>query len=150
MLALLELLGGLFGLFEFAEVTTRRENRTAVQTTMLLGGFALIAGLPAIDGNAVDPVTFAPLFAAQLAGAALLITLLHAVRPVGEDIPPRTWTDTYRRCVGPLLLLVLSGLFIAALTGGDDGAVQLFVAVTGGLGVLFAVASLLRAARNPF
>ena len=52
MFALLEVVAALFGLVDFAETATRHENWTVVQSTMLLGAFAVIACLPSVQAGA--------------------------------------------------------------------------------------------------
>lgn len=152
MFGWLEVIGGVFGLFDATATLTRREERTTAASLVLF--IALLAVvLSRADGplEREDVGWACGLFAAEVAAALLVITLLHAIRPVGQDLPVRRWTETYTRCAGPLALIVFGALLLVPWFDEARRADwPLAAVIAGGALCLLGAAVTLRQARAAF
>ena len=93
MFALLEFIGEVFGLLDATATLARSESRTYFASLLLFGALLLVAVIQsphALDRD--DVVWVGGLVAAELVAALVAVTLLHAIRPVGEDLPARSWS----------------------------------------------------------
>jgi hypothetical protein len=148
--ALLELIGEVFGLLDATATLTRREGRTFFASLLLFGALLLVVATRTPRALGRDDVLWVSGFvAAELAAALVVITLLHAIRPVGEDLPARSWSQTYARCAGPLALAVFGALLVLPRFDGTEGW-PLSVTIAGAAVSLLGVAAAIRQARAAF
>ncbi len=152
MFALLEFIGEVFGLLDATATLARSESRTYFASLLLFGALLLVAVIQsphALDRD--DVVWVGGLVAAELVAALVAVTLLHAIRPVGEDLPARSWSQTYGRCAGPLALAVYGAVLVLPSFGRVEGeGWPLAAALVGGALSLLGVAMAIRQARAAF
>lgn len=155
MLALLEVLSAIVSLFEIAELTTRETNRVPMQSALAAGLIVVLAYFLAawtVPGEPAGLSVITMTGALVLAGLAA-VGLLHAVRPIGEDFPRRTWSDSYRRCIGPLCLALLGAIIAVGCLQLEPWHGQVGIAAGVLLGATIALlgtAVAVHGARRPF